>query len=50
MMDSYVCACKKNSNQVMKGSGVKTKVNLRKEYIQVQEEGWKTSIIFRSFS
>ena len=40
---------KRLSKPVIKGSRVETKENARKEYKQLIEEGWKKTIIFRSF-
>ena len=49
MMISYGCVYKRSSKPVMKGSRVETIENARKEYKQLLEEGWKKTIIFRSF-
>ena len=49
MMISYGCVHKRSSKPIMKGSRVETIEAARKEYKQLLEEGWKKTIIFRSF-
>ena len=49
MMISYGCLYKRSSKPVMKGSRVETIENARKEYKQLQEEGWKKTSIFRNY-
>ena len=49
MMISYGCVYKRSSKPVMKGSRVETIENARKEYKELLEQGWKKTIIFRSF-
>ena len=49
MMISYGCVYKRSSKPVMKGSGVETIENARKEYKELLEQGWKKTSIFRSF-
>ncbi len=49
MMISYGCVHKRSSKPIMKGSRVETIEAARKEYKQFLEEGWKKTIIFRSF-
>ena len=41
MMISYGCVYKRSSKPVMKGSRVETVEAARKEYKQLQDEGWK---------
>ncbi|MDC3041242.1 hypothetical protein OA105_02490 [Prochlorococcus sp. AH-736-B08] len=49
MMISYGCVYKRSSKPVMKGSRVETIEAARKEYKQLLDEGWKKTIIFRSY-
>ena len=49
MMISYGCLYKRSSKPVMKGSRVETIENVRKEYKQLIEEGWKKTSIFRNY-
>ena len=49
MMISYGCVYKRSSKPVMKGSRVETIGAARKEYKKLLEEGWKKTIIFRSY-
>ena len=49
MMISFGCVHKRSSYPVMKESRVETIEAARKEYKQLLEEGWKKTIIFRSF-
>ena len=49
MMISYGCVYKRSSKPVMKGSRVETIENARKEYMELLEQGWKKTNIFRSF-
>ena len=49
MMISYGCVYKRSCKPVMKGSRVETIEAARKEYKQLLEEGWKKTIIFRSY-
>ena len=46
---SYCCLYKRSSKPVMKGSRVETLEDARKEYKQLLEEGWKKTIIFKSY-
>ena len=49
IMISYGCVYKRSSKPVMKGSRVETIEAARKEYKQLLDEGWKKTIIFRSY-
>ena len=49
MMISYECVYKRSSKPVIKGSRVETIEAARKEYKQQLDEGWKKTIIFRSY-
>ena len=49
MMISYGCVYKRSSKPVMKGSRIETIENARKEYMELLEQGWKKTSIFRSF-
>ena len=49
IMISYGCLYKRSSKPVMKGSRVETVKVARKEYAELLKEGWKKTIIFRSY-
>ena len=49
MMISYGCVYKISRKPVMKGSRIETIENARKEYMELLEQGWKKTSIFRSF-
>ncbi len=49
MMISYGCVYKRSSKTVIRGSRVETIEDVRKEYNQLLEEGWKKTSIFRSY-
>ena len=49
MMISYGCVYKRSNKPVMKGSRVETIENARKEYKKLLEEGWKKTLIFKSY-
>ena len=46
---SYGCVYKRSSKPVIKGSRVESIEDARKEYIQLLEDGWKKTSIFRSY-
>ena len=46
---SYGCVYKRSSKPVTKGSRVETIEDARKEYKQLLEEGWRKTIIFKSY-
>ena len=46
---SYGCVYKRSSKPVMKGSRVETIEDARKEYMQLLEEGWKKTSIYKSY-
>ena len=45
MMISYECVYKRSSKTVIRGSRVETIEDVRKEYNQLLEEGWKKTSI-----
>ena len=49
MMISYGCVYKRCSKPIMQGSRVETIEAARKEYAELLKEGWKKTIIFRSY-
>ena len=49
IMISYGCVYKRSSKPVMKGSGVESIEDARKEYKELLEEGWKKTNIFKSY-
>ena len=49
MMISYGCVYKRSSKPVMKGSRVETIAAARKEYMELLDQGWKKTSIFRSY-
>ena len=49
MMISYGCVYKRSSKPVIKGSRVETMEDARKEYAKLLKEGWKKTLIFRSY-
>ena len=49
IMISYGCVYKKSSKPFMKGSRVETIEAARKEYAELLKEGWKKTIIFKSY-
>ena len=49
MMISYGYVYKRSSQPVMKGSRVETIELAREEYMELLEEGWKKTSIFRSY-
>ena len=49
VMISYGCVYKRISKPVIKGSRVETIESARKEYAELQKEGWKKTSIFGSY-
>tara|TARA_A100001035_G_scaffold170310_1_gene135159 strand:- start:58 stop:306 length:249 start_codon:yes stop_codon:yes gene_type:complete len=49
IMISYGCVYKRSSKPVIKGSRVETMEDARKEYAKLLKEGWKKTLIFRSY-
>ncbi len=45
----YACVYKSSSKPVIKGSRVESIEDARKEYKQLLEQGWKKTIIFKSY-
>ena len=46
---SYGCVYKRSSKPVIKGSRVESIEDVRKEYKQLLEEGWRKTSIFKSY-
>ena len=49
MMISYGCVYKRSSKPVMKGSRLETIEAAIKEYMELLDQGWKKTSIFRSY-
>ena len=46
---SYGCVYERSIKSVMKGLGVETIEDARKEYKQLLDEGWRKTSIFKSY-
>ena len=46
---SYGCVYKRSSKPVIKGSRVESIEDARKEYKRLLEEGWRKTLIFKSY-
>ena len=45
----YACVYKRSIKPIIKGSRVESIEDARKEYMQLSEEGWKKTSIFKSY-